>query len=85
MEGAKKAVFILGVYAPNDETENMRFINGLNVPDRAGRAYLILGDFNRVESAIDRNPHRKDDLRVVQAINSLRHTRGPVDGWRETP
>ena len=62
----------------------MRFVNGLNVPDRAGKADLILGDFNRVESAIDRNPHRKDDLRVVQALESLRAARGLVDGWRET-
>lgn len=84
IEGAKKATFILGIYAPNIETDNMRFVNSLNTPDVGGKVDIILGDFNRVESAIDRNPHRKDDVRVVQAINNLRHTRGLIDGWRET-
>ena len=80
IEGARRATYIIGLYAPNNETENMRFVNGLSTPDRAGKADLILGDFNRVESAIDRNPHRKDELRVVQALKSLRAARGLVDG-----
>lgn len=37
IEGAQRATYIIGLYAPNNETENMRFVNGLNTPDRAGK------------------------------------------------
>lgn len=83
IEGAKRPTRLLGVYAPNVETENVRFLAGLS-SGVAARAHLILGDFNRVEAPIDRNPHRKEDVRVIEAIRGLTVVRGLIDGWRET-
>lgn len=84
IEGSKRATHILGVYAPNVESENVKFLNGINTPDAVAKADLVLGDFNRVEAAIDRNPHRREDLRVINALQDLTLPYGLVDGWRET-
>lgn len=84
IERAKRATHILGIYASNVELENVKFLNGINTPDIAAKVNLILGDFNRVKAAIDRNPYQQEDLCIIKALHNLTLSYGLIDGWRET-
>lgn len=70
--------------APNRETDNVGFFQALAADPSIGNPSVILGDFNKVLSAIDRNPTRGEDRRVRLAIQSLTIEKGLVDGWRDT-
>ena len=84
IEGSKSFRYILGVYAPNGETDNVEFYNHLALSDGLARADIVLGDFNRVEESIDRCPIRLEDPRVLQALHGMKAVRRLTDGWRET-
>ncbi|KAJ7108520.1 Endonuclease/exonuclease/phosphatase, partial [Mycena epipterygia] len=79
---------ILAVYAPNAPGENATFWgkiqkyyeDDLNI----SRPDVMGGDFNMVESAIDRLPARIDTNGPVEAMDNLKTYLGLVDGWRET-
>ena len=84
---AEKHTSLLNVYAPNDHTCNGQFwtslheywrTNHLPAPD------TILGDFNVVDSSLDRLPPRSDPPTATDALHTLMTHFHLVDGWRHT-
>ena len=75
---------ILGIYAPNTDTQNQLFMEALAQRVSEEKADIVLGDFNKVESAEDRNPPRSEEPRVLRALENLHNTWNYIDGWRET-
>jgi exonuclease III len=78
-----KTVRVTGIYAPNNETDNVNFFRKVKALELNGRSDIILGDFNRCEESLDRNPTRAEDRRVREALANLREDR-LIDGWRAT-
>ncbi|KAJ7061718.1 hypothetical protein C8F01DRAFT_1138220 [Mycena amicta] len=68
---------ILGIYAPNGAAENTEFLKKLIAffKDEANRNIrrpdIVAGDFNMVESGIDRLPAHSDPASVVNAMDEL--------------
>lgn len=77
-----KFIRILGLYAPNSESDSVTFFNQMN-PAGKERIHVMMGDFNRCESRLDRNPPRGEDLRVRESIAKATQNGNLVDGWRE--
>lgn len=77
---AMKTVNLLGIYAPNQESEQVHYYNQLHTADL--RVDMILGDFNATLKTLDRNPPGRSDDRVCEAIETLMRKRGLLDGWR---
>ncbi|RKF56515.1 putative 149 kDa protein, partial [Erysiphe neolycopersici] len=76
-----KLVRILGIYAPNEETQSVTFFKQLN--ERGLKGYhIVIGDMNKCEAKLDRNPSRTEDLRVVEAFQLAFENNGFIDGWR---
>ncbi|KAJ7763069.1 Endonuclease/exonuclease/phosphatase [Mycena metata] len=69
-------------YAPNDPTENARFLDILETKLRRRKPDFVLGDFNMVEDAIDRMPHHKDANVVTEAMLEFKSKLHLIDGWR---
>ncbi|KAI0702816.1 Endonuclease/exonuclease/phosphatase, partial [Cerioporus squamosus] len=79
------ALTLLNVYAPNDVGKNKAFWEELQLLYGAARVRnpdVVLGDFNIVESAMDRAPARADDVRASDALAGLLSSLRLVDGWR---
>jgi exonuclease III len=81
-------VKILGVYAPNNRTENKDFWNKLSAKTAGSRNEkkpdIMLGDMNMVEDAIDRLPMHYDGTAQANTMDLLRTGLQLIDGWRET-
>ncbi|KAJ6618104.1 hypothetical protein B0H10DRAFT_2164246 [Mycena sp. CBHHK59/15] len=74
----------LSVYAPNNPTENAKLLESLRVKLRnLSRPYFVLGDFNMVENAIDRLPHHKDPVNVLDTMFAFKNSLNLCDGWRQ--
>ena len=76
---------IVLVYAPNIEAEKIAFWKVLKVKlKEIGNMdnMIVMGDFNSVENALDRYPHREDDENVKQSWKAVRNKFKLVDGWR---
>lgn len=78
---------IMGVYAPNNRSENAQFWRDLEMwcqqhPNLTPN--MLIGDFNITEDAIDRMPMQEDEHAQLIAIDSLKQYLQLVDGWRET-
>ncbi|KAG9220267.1 hypothetical protein CCMSSC00406_0006332 [Pleurotus cornucopiae] len=86
--GGKKTLTILAVYAPNQPGENAGFWRKINDffanHPRTKKPDIMLGDFNMVEDAIDRNPAHNDSPRQVQELAELKTDLRLRDGWRHT-
>lgn len=80
---------ILAVYAPNDARENKGFWEKLNAKWTNLKLTLpeinvMLGDFNLVEEAINRQPPHADSAEAIGALNTLKWTIGGLqDGWQQ--
>lgn len=86
--GGKKTLTVLAVYAPNQPGENAAFWRKIkeffeNHP-RIRKPDIMLGDFNMVEDAIDRNPPHCDSHQQSQDLMELKMDLGLRDGWRQT-
>ena len=75
---------IINVYAPNEDKNKIVFFEkmykipkGQNIENG-----IIMGDFNHVEEELDRFPHRKDDKKVSDTWNKIKHKNRLIDGWR---
>ena len=84
IEGSKSFKHILGVYAPNADTDSVEFFNQLSETDGLLRADIVLGDFNKVEESVDRCPPRTEEPRVLRALRAIKEPRNLLDGWRDT-
>lgn len=81
-ERAKKAT---GIYAPNQETPKVDFFNEVVPCLESGwgtRIQILLGDFNAVESAADRNALSTEDQRVREVLKGARDAKG---NFRNSP
>jgi len=77
---------IINIYAPNNNAEKAQFyetvytilteLEDLEEP-------ILMGDFNFVESAIDRAPQHEDDKNVTENFTKIRKKLELYDGWRE--
>ncbi|KAJ7210373.1 hypothetical protein GGX14DRAFT_301646, partial [Mycena pura] len=61
-----------------DKLSHLWMTTDLPVPD------LMAGDYNLVEEAIDRNPHRHDDPDARAALARFKRLMGLQNGWRKT-
>ncbi|RDX41984.1 DNase I-like protein, partial [Lentinus brumalis] len=81
-----KVLKVMNIYAPNDAKDNALFWEKL-AEDRAQRKFprpdMMLGDFNLVESSIDRLPPRTDHQEAVDRLGEFRNRLDLVDGLRE--
>ncbi|KDQ32106.1 hypothetical protein PLEOSDRAFT_154311 [Pleurotus ostreatus PC15] len=84
--GGKKTLTILAVYAPNTASENTAFWQEIRQffadHPRVRKPDIMLGDFNMVEDAIDRNPSHNDGGPQTQELAGLKADLHLRDGWR---
>ncbi|EIW55711.1 DNase I-like protein [Trametes versicolor FP-101664 SS1] len=82
---ASKSITLLNVYAPNAVAENEKFWTDLRAswtergcmkPD------VVLGDFNVVESALDRYPAHSDPASATEALARMLKCINAHDSWR---
>ena len=76
---------ILNVYAPNGPAENETFWKELKqkfATENPPRPDLMMGDFNKVEDAVDQLPAHLDHTGATQALHELRSMPHLKDGWR---
>ena len=78
---AVKKTRCLGVYMPNIDSEQISFIGTLMEDVNIINLDLMMGDFNMVESAADRNPPHMDNQGVVLALRGLLSKHRLSDGW----
>ncbi|KAH9853531.1 Endonuclease/exonuclease/phosphatase, partial [Lenzites betulinus] len=81
-----KNLNILAVYAPNRTSENASFWETLQKWEGEGNDSIetdvMLGDFNVVESALDRYPPRADVEQATEALSLMLKKMKLVDAWR---
>lgn len=85
IENASKPTRLMGIYVPNQETAQVDFL--LETAERIRelkKIDIVLGDWNCTMDYEDRNPTRKEDLRVENALHTVTATVGYLDRWRET-
>ena len=71
-----RGINIVLVYAPNNETDKVAFWKLLKVKlQNIGEMenVIMMGDFNSIENALDRCPHRVDDEKVKDAWKVIRN------------
>ena len=76
---------ILNIYAPNNPRENEGMWTSLRETWEATpneKPAIMLGDFNLVESPVDRLPEHGDDRGATDALQALTRTGNMCDGWR---
>jgi exonuclease III len=76
---------ILAIYAPNRPDENRNFWNELNEKwerMRLPKPDIVVGDFNFVESFVDRLPAHEDRPDVVRSFDRFKSKMKLADGWR---
>ena len=76
---------IIVSYAPNATTDKVEYFEKLldtikNIDD--WREPILMGDFNFVEEAIDRQPQHPDDNRITNAFRKIKQKLKLIDGWR---
>ncbi|EIN09247.1 hypothetical protein PUNSTDRAFT_44642 [Punctularia strigosozonata HHB-11173 SS5] len=83
-----KKLTVLNVYAPNDPQENLAFWIELDghyaMNRRETRPNVMGGDFNLVESDIDRLPSHPDLDKAVEKLDETASRLRLIDGWRNT-
>ncbi|KAF9031940.1 Endonuclease/exonuclease/phosphatase, partial [Panaeolus papilionaceus] len=76
---------ILAIYAPNEAESQVIFWDQLYKiieEENIGKPDLMLGDFNVVESKIDRDPPNQDAPAVIEALQQFRTEHDLQDVWR---
>ncbi len=82
----QSSIVILAIYAPNDPQQNENFWNTIQNKMREkglARPGILMGDFNIVESPMDRHPPRPDQANAVEALQRLCLRMRLKDEWRE--
>jgi exonuclease III len=84
VEGPKqkyKTIRILGLYAPNQESDSVNFFNNIHAGGDT-RFHIMLGNFDRCQDAHNRNPARSEDMHVLNNLDKSTQNDGLIDGWR---
>jgi endonuclease/exonuclease/phosphatase family metal-dependent hydrolase len=76
---------IINVYSPNNEKEKVEFYK--TVKDKIVQCKdldntILLGDFNFVESELDRFPRHGDAMNVINEFDKIKKRLNLIDGWR---
>ena len=72
-------------YAPNETKEKIKYFKSLNNEIEKIKDWtetILMGDFNFIEDAIDRQPQYTDDKRIIEEFNKIKKNHKLVDGWR---
>src|SRR5882724_615608 len=71
--GDNQELTLINIYAPNDEENKIKFFEKLASMTRNNKHkdLCVMGDFNCVESDIDRSPTHKDNERVVTSLRKI--------------
>ncbi|KAI9060722.1 DNase I-like protein, partial [Trametes sanguinea] len=80
-----KSITLLCVYAPNRPADNAEFWNAVHAELNRlhiAKPEILLGDFNVVESALDRSPAHADPTAATEALASLTLRLRVRDAWR---
>ena len=80
-----RGINIVLIYAPNEMKDKLEFWKTLKEKlKEMGEMenLVIMGDFNSVENALDRYPHREDEEAVKEAWKKIRNRFKMMDGWR---
>lgn len=75
---------ILNMYTPNPPQENRQFWRDIQVrieARRSRRLEIMLGDFNLVETSMDRLPTHADRKESVEHLQGLLSSLSVTDGW----
>lgn len=76
---------IINVHVPNPMQEKIEFWTQMTetLQQRVKREHtILLGDFNFIESALDRLPQHMDDNRLIQTFEHVTHSLQMVNGWQ---
>lgn len=75
---------IINIYMPNNTLHKIKFLENLipKLEELELQNTIIMGDWNCVESDIDRYPCKRDDNRITNLITRMKTTLKVVDGWR---
>lgn len=79
-----KPISMMGVYAPNPETESVQFLEKLGDEIRTHQPMIVAGDWNKTSLAMDRNPARTEDFRILRSLRNAVDPANYKDGWRKT-
>jgi exonuclease III len=82
-----QTLHVVTAYLPNAKQEKIQALRALrhDLEQMADRNNIILtGDFNMVESDIDRNPQHSDEPEVTWEMIRLKAALNLVDGWRDS-
>ncbi|PPQ81399.1 hypothetical protein CVT24_001828 [Panaeolus cyanescens] len=81
-----ETIHILGIYAPNSTREQLDFwdllTEALSTNQELPNPDFMIGDFNVVESSLDRLPPHKDDHRILEKLHTFRDDYNLADMWR---
>src|SRR5882724_11767578 len=82
--GDNQELTLINIYAPNDEENKTKFFKKLASMTRNNKHWdlCVMGDFNCVESDIDRSPTHKDNERVVTSLRKITTRNKLIDVWR---
>ncbi|KAF9033634.1 Endonuclease/exonuclease/phosphatase, partial [Panaeolus papilionaceus] len=77
---------ILAIYAPNESDKQVELWEKLNTimetNQEIPKPHILIGDFNVVESAIDRLPPSSDPKNAVESLQAFRMKYNLQDVWR---
>jgi len=82
--GDNQELTLINTYAPNNEEDKIGFFKKLTKMTRNNKHkdLCIMGDFNCVESDIDRSPPHRDNERIVASLRKITTKNKLVDIWR---
>lgn len=75
-----KTIRIIGLYAQNGESNSVNFFNNVHTIGEP-RYHIMLGEFNRCQETHDRNPPRREDQRVLNALDKSTQRDRLIGGW----
>src|SRR5882724_11808604 len=82
--GNNQNLEIGNIYAPNNDAEKVEFFRKLTskLGKHRSKNLCIVGDFNCIESDVDRNPPNKDNEEVIKSLKKMIEKSGLIDVWR---
>jgi len=82
--GDNQEITLINTYAPNDEENKIKLFEKLAKMTRNNKYedLCIMGDFNCVESDIDRSPPHKDSEKAVASLRKITVKNKLIDIWR---
>jgi len=82
--GNNQELTLISIYAPNDEENKTKFFKKLESMTRNNqhKDLCVMGDFNCVESDIDRSPTHRDNEKTMASLRKITTRNTLIDIWR---